>query len=107
MSRQTKSAAIASCIEIAAHHFGVDPNKVYLAMQVRCKKQRMARAAVWWHLHRCGMSPEAIGRAWMRKSVECVTGENGLELASKFTDADWQMMATMPRIETTLEIARA
>lgn len=102
--KSARAQAIETCIRMAAEHFDANPVKVFTNQQVRCKKQRMARAAVWFHLYRSGMSAGRIGKVWFGKSADCVIGEHGMALKSKFTDADWEMIEKMPEIPNTLKI---
>jgi hypothetical protein len=105
-TKQHKAVIIEKCLIMASNHFKVDPVAVFREAQIKCRRKQLARAAVWWHLKECGMSEVDIGRMWLKKAAECVRGRTGIKRVFEFTEGDWKMVKSMPKIETALEIAR-
>lgn len=71
---------------------------VYSSGPLRTENGVMARAAVWSHMYNCGMSYDAIGKAFNGKTVALVRGRRGLGKQFVFTNADREMISKMPQI---------
>lgn len=86
---------IRDCILMACAHFDADHMALYTHTQLKCPKARKARAAVWVHMHQCGKSYAEIGRVF-KKGEQCVRDEVSAKWG--FSDEDWDMIKSMPRI---------
>jgi hypothetical protein len=101
--KETKAEAIALCIAKVARHFDVDAVKLGSSVDARGQKMQIARQALYYHLHACGMSWRAIGKIWKR-SVYSV--EEGARVGFlRMDETDRFMLTSLPKIPTTLDIS--
>lgn len=100
-----KAAQLTECFIAVAKHLNVDPMRVKTALAPKSRDIQKARLLLWSHMHRCGMSYEAIGRQFGNLTREHVR-DFILRKSSSITLADRDLLSSLPKIETTLVIAR-
>ena len=103
--KRLKADAIARCINIISVYFQTYPEKVISANQNRDPRVKSARIALFYHLHKCGMSWAAIGKIWGRKEWAISNGAR-VEF-SRLDLADRKMVASLPSIPNSLKISKA
>ena len=101
--KTTRAGQIAECIEIVARYYAVSPDRVLKSFAPKCNQTVKARTLVWYHMHKCGMSFGTIGRIFGGLSV------GNVQRRAKYgtlalSDEDRMLLATLPRIETTIQI---
>jgi len=104
--KTTRSQQIAAVIETVAKYYNVDAGKVLTSFAPKNPDVVRARVLVWHHLHKGGMSFLNIGRIFGGLSVDNVQRRTKQGAAS-LTAEDVLLLATLPRIQTTIEIFRA
>lgn len=105
-TKSTRAQEIAETIEIVAKYFSVDANKVLTSFAPKNQDVSRARILVWYHLHKCGMSFGSIARVFGKLSPDNVARRVRYGVLS-LSDEDQLVLATLPRIQTTLEISPA
>lgn len=106
IQKNTRAAQIAATIEVVAKYFNVDANKVLTSFAPKNPDVARARILVWYHLHRCGMSFAAIARIFGKLSADNVSRRVKYGILA-MTSEESLLLATLPKIETSLEIVRA
>ena len=104
--KTTRAGQIAATIETVAKYFNIDANTVLTSFAPKKPVVVRARIIVWHHLHRCGMSFGTIGRIFGGLSVDNVS-KRTKQGRSSLTGEELLLLATLPTIQTTLEITQA
>jgi len=104
-TKQTKADAIAACATLIADHLKTNPAKIFTDVQSKEAPGRKARFMLIYHLHRCGMSFDRIGKL-VRRSPDYCQKSRG-DTLMRLTTRDREILAKLPQIPTTLEIAHA
>jgi len=103
--KQRRADAIARCANIISTYFEVDYEKVMSSIAYRDPRVKWSRFALFYHLHRCGMSYARIGKIWDRKESAIYQGVR-VEY-SRLDKADREMVDGLPMIPNSLEIHHA
>jgi hypothetical protein len=108
----TKAQQISVCVETIAKYFAVDPHRVITAYAPKNRDVARARILVWHHLHKCGMSFYSIGRIHRTSKSDQGLSADNVSRRVKYgmltvTSEESLLLATLPRIETTLKISKA
>lgn len=103
--KNTRALQIVETIEIVAKYFSVDANKVLTSFAPKNPDVARARILVWYHLHKCGMSFAAIARLFGKLSADNVSRRVKYGMLA-MTGEESILLATLPKIETTLEIVQ-
>lgn len=103
-TKQQRSKEIAECVSKISSYYGIDPMKVMTAFSNKCNRISEARNLLWFHLHDCGMSYDAIGRIW-KLSCDHIAKRVKQGSITLLPD-DLLLLKTLPRISSTLEIGR-
>ena len=108
--KNTRALQIVETIEIVAKYFSVDPEKVVTAFAPKNQAVARARILVWYHLHKCGMSFESIGRIHRKNRAEQALSADNVSRRVRYgvlslSEEDQLILATLPRIQTSLQIS--
>ena len=105
-TKSTRAQEIAQTIEAVSKYFSVDANRVLTSFAPKNQDVARARILVWYHLHKCGLSFAAIARIFGKLSPDNVARRVKYGVLS-LSDEDQMMLATLPRITTTVDIFKA
>lgn len=106
LTKLNRAEQIAGIIETVALYYGVSASKVLTAFAPKNPLVAQARVTVWSHLQSCGMSWCAIGRIFDGLSVDNVQRRTK-QWRIRATDEERLLLASLPKIETTLKITQA
>ncbi len=104
-TKSERAAAIAKAAEMIGEHYGIAPQKMFTDVLSRSAAVREARSVLIYHLHRCGMSFEAIGRIVGRSAEHCQRTERHGVI--RLMGEDRAMIDALPQIPTGLNITHA
>tara|TARA_R110000868_G_scaffold51318_4_gene162887 strand:- start:737 stop:1054 length:318 start_codon:yes stop_codon:yes gene_type:complete len=99
-----KAQQIEACLVAVSKYYHTDPVKVLTSFCANGAATRKARCLLWYHMHDCGMSYHQIGRIFGNLSIDHVTKRAKQGMMS-MNEEDRMLLKTLPRIETTLDIA--
>lgn len=104
--KQLKAQKIAECLNLVSQYYNTPIHAILSESCYASQNTRDARHLLWWHMHDCGMSYEAIGKLPWKKSHDTVY--KGVRRAAlNLVEKNECLMTRLPRIPTTFTISNA
>lgn len=104
-TKTERAEAIARCVEMIAEHCGVPALNIIDPRPKHGKALRDAKALLVYHLHRCGMSMNSIGRILQRSDdyIQRIESHGAVRMMG----SDMELVASLPMIPSSLIITKA
>jgi hypothetical protein len=103
-TRIERAEAIARCANMIAAFHKIEPTAIFTETQSKRSAVREARCMLIFHLHRCGMSYDRIGKLVHRSPEYCQRCEK--DGVIRMMGEDRELIETLPRIPNSLQVER-
>jgi len=100
-TKTSKAETIAECINIVAKYFNCNPSKVLTSFGSKTASVTNARHLIWYHLYKCGMSYNSIGRIFGGIAGETIQRKTkqGVILLD---EEELIILATLPKVGNSI-----
>lgn len=104
-TKSERAEAIARCAAMIAEYCNFEASKMFTQVQSKSLAVREGRAMLIYHLHREGMSFDAIGKLVGRSGDHCRRAE--AQGVIRMMGDDRKLLDSLPKIPSSLQITQA